>query len=237
MLTPDAPFTALLFDLDGTLIDSIRLILDSFHHTLRAHGIPPQSDAELLVHVGRPLAVHLAHYTRGPGSVSDDGAPVCDVEALVATYRAWNLAQHDQLVRAFDGAVEAVDAIAALGLPLGVVTSKQRAAALRGLEVAGFCRQAGALAPFEVLVGADDVTRHKPDPLPLLVALERLGVPPARAAYVGDSPHDLAAARAAGMTAVAVGWGPFERSALAAVGYDHWLEHPADLVRLAQGAR
>ena len=235
MLTPDAPFDALLFDLDGTLIDSIRLILDSFHHTLRAHGKPPQSDGELLVHIGTPLITHLGHYAAASPSPTDVRSS-SEVQSMVATYRAWNLAHHDRTVRAFAGAVEAVDALAALGLPLGVVTSKQRTSALRGLEVSGYCRRPGTLEPFELLIGADDVERHKPDPMPLLVALQRLGVAPSRAAYVGDSPHDLAAARAAGMCAIAVGWGPFERRVLEAVGYDHWVDRPAELIGLARGA-
>ena len=222
-------FETVLFDLDGTLIDSIRLILDSFHHTLAAHGKAAASDGELLVHVGTPLTRHLAHYAEDPA----------EVEAMIATYRAWNLAHHDGAVRAFPGAVAAVHALANRVAQLGVVTSKQRAAAHRGLAVAGFCADTERLAPFQVLVGADDVALHKPDPTPLLAALERLGASRERAAYVGDSPHDLAAARAAGLTAVAVGWGPFPRAALDQVGYDLWLDTPPALAALgrAQPAR
>ncbi len=223
MQSPTSTFETVLFDLDGTLIDSIRLILDSFHHTLQVHGKAPQSDAEVLVHVGTPLTRHLAHYAAEPG----------ELERMIATYRAWNLAHHDAVITAFPGAVAAVRTLAERVPRLGVVTSKQRAAAHRGLAVAGYCADTEVLAPFQVLIGADDVTEHKPDPTPLLAALTRLGATTANAAYVGDSPHDLAAARAAGLTAVAVGWGPFPRAALDAVGYDLWLETPAELSQLA----
>lgn len=211
---------AVLFDLDGTLIDSIRLILDSYHHTLAAHAKPAQSDAQLLAHVGTPLVTHLGQYA----------ANELELAAMVATYRAWNRAHHDGAVRAFDGAVEAVRALAATGLALAVVTSKQREAAQRGLDLTGFGVPGAEGAPFRFLLGADDVAQHKPDPTPLLVACARLGVTPARAAYVGDSPHDLAAARAAGALAVAAGWGPFPRADLDAVGYDRWVRSPASLV-------
>ncbi|MEZ6017390.1 MAG: HAD-IA family hydrolase [Planctomycetota bacterium] len=222
MTTTLKPIETVLFDLDGTLIDSIRLILDSYHHTLAAHGKPAQSDAELLIHVGTPLARHLAHYS----SVEEE------IRAMVDTYRGWNLAHHDGAIRPFEGAIDAVRALVARGRRLGVVTSKLSSSARRGLVIAGYCAPASGDAPFEVLVGSDDVAVHKPDPAPLLAALQALGVSAERAAYVGDSPYDLMAAQAAGMRAVAAGWGPFAPELLAEVGYDTWLEHPAQLAQL-----
>ncbi|MEP6574638.1 MAG: HAD hydrolase-like protein, partial [Gemmatimonadota bacterium] len=87
-----------LFDLDGTLIDSIRLILDSYHHTLATHGLPPRSEAEVLFGIGIPLRVQLAKYAESEN----------EVDALIATYRTFNLANHDRMVRAYPGVVEMV---------------------------------------------------------------------------------------------------------------------------------
>lgn len=90
-------FRTVLFDLDGTLIDSIRLILDSYHHTLRTHGLPPRSDDDWLRGIGTPLRVQFAPWADGPDRM----------EALIATYREYNLTNHDAMVRAYDG-VEAM---------------------------------------------------------------------------------------------------------------------------------
>ena len=85
----------------------------------------------------------------------------------------------------------------------------------------------------EVVIGADDVERHKPDPTPVLHALERLAVPPERAVYVGDSPHDIHAGRAARVKTAAALWGPFDRADLEPAGPDQWLERPVDMASLA----
>ena len=207
-----------LFDLDGTLIDSFELIRLSFEHTLVAHGHPRPSRADVLAGSGTPLAVQLSRLTSDP----------LEVEAMIQTYRAWNLERHDAMVRAFDGVDAALAALAACGGRLGVVTSKQRASAARGLE------RCGLASRFEVLVGADEVTRGKPAPDPILLALDRLGARAAQAVYVGDAPPDLVAGRAAGTRTAAVLWGPHSREQLAPHRPDAWVEAPSGLVDLAR---
>jgi pyrophosphatase PpaX len=201
---------AVLFDLDGTLLDSMDLIWRSYGHAVRAHGGEPVH-GEWLEGIGRPLRWQFARLTNDAG----------ELEAMIATYRAFNLANHDASVAAFPGAVEAVRALARRGLKLGVVTSKLRHGAQRGLACGGF------EGLFDVVVAADDVTEHKPHPAPVLHALAQLGIEPAHAIMVGDSPHDLASGRAAGTRTAAVAWGPFPEEALRSTRPDVWLASPS----------
>jgi pyrophosphatase PpaX len=205
-----------LFDLDGTLIDSVQLILDSYHHTLAAHGLPPRSDEEWLAGVGTPLTAQFAEWNDDAGTM----------EALIATYRDYNLANHDRMVRSFPGVVEAVRAIRAQGRNTGLVTSKNRRGALRGLRLVGLHDA------MDALVCADDVTNPKPHPEPVERAVSILNADPATTVYVGDSIHDLHSGRGAGVRTAAVLWGPFSRSQLAPADPDFWLERPEDLISL-----
>jgi len=209
--------TTFLFDLDGTLIDSIELILRSYRHTMRLHRGHEPSDDVWMQGLGTPLWVQFRHFTEDPA----------EIEAMVATYRAYNLAHHDELVRPYAGVVEAVLALRDQGKTLGLVTSKMRSGAVRGLRVAGL------EDAFQVIVGADEVTHPKPHPEPVLTALERLDAPATGAVFVGDSRHDVACGRAAGVKTAAVLWGPFNRSHLEDLRPDYWLETPADLTLLA----
>jgi pyrophosphatase PpaX len=205
-----------LFDLDGTLIDSIRLILDSYHHTLAAHGVPPRTDEDWLRGVGTPLSVQFAEWNDDLGML----------EAMVATYRAYNLAHHDRMVTVYPGVVAAVEAIRAAGRRTGLVTSKNRQGALRGLTLVRL------EAMMDVLVCADEVTNPKPHPEPVEKAVALLGADPATTVYVGDSIHDMVSGRAAGVRTAAALWGPFGREHLELAAPDYWLETPADLLRL-----
>lgn len=117
-------------------------------------------------------------------------------------------------------------ALRAAGLRLGVVTSKREGAARRGLARYGFERS------FEVAVFHDDTVLHKPHPEPLLAAAARAGVSPGVSVYVGDSVHDVAAGRAAGMFTVAAAWGPFPRADLEAARPDALAETPADVLAI-----
>jgi len=207
---------ALVFDLDGTLIDSIELILRSYEHTLAHHGLPPMPRDALVASLGTPL---VAQFPRC-------GARPDQVDALVATYRAYNHAHHDALVERYDGVAEALDDLSDRAVPMAVVTSKFAATAWAGLRLVGLAHH------FEHLIGADDVTRHKPDPEPVLAGCARLGVAASACAYVGDSTHDVRAARAAGARAIGVAWGPFAEEDLVAAGAHAILRHPRELAAL-----
>lgn len=209
-----------LFDLDGTIIDSIRLILDSYHHTLATHGLPARSDAEWLAGIGTPLTAQLAEWGPEPERL----------RALIATYREYNLANHDRCVAPYPGVIEAIRAIRGAGRRTGLVTSKNRQGALRGLRL---CDTEPLM---DVLVCADEVDNPKPHPEPVERAVRLLGADPAATVYVGDSVHDMRSGRAAGVLTAAVLWGPFTRADLESTEPDFWLETPRDLSRLVLGA-
>lgn len=216
-----AAIRTVLFDLDGTLIDSVRLILDSYHHTLSAHGLPPRSDEDWLRGVGTPLSVQLAEWRDEPGKL----------DALIATYREYNLKHHDRMVTVYPGVVDAVRRIREAGAATGLVTSKNRLGALRGLTLARL------EAMMDVLVCADEVTNPKPHPEPVEKAVALLGADPAATLYVGDSIHDMHSGRAAGVRTAAVLWGPFGRSHLEGARPDYWVERPEELVELVVGKK
>jgi pyrophosphatase PpaX len=182
--------TTVLFDLDGTLIDSGPIILASMRHaSLTVLGREP--DEELVrAAIGGPGLTAQMH----------DLDPT-RVDELVDAYRAHNEPLHDQL-ESFDGVLELLPRLRAEGRRLGIVTAKRVATVDLALDRFPVLRDV-----MDVVVGAEDTERHKPDPAPLLEALQRLDAAPASAAYVGDSPFDIAAAKAAGVLAVAVGWG------------------------------
>ncbi len=182
-------FGTVLFDLDGTVVDSGAIILASMRHATREVLGRDYSDEELLQAVG------------GPGLEAQMSALAPEhVERLVTVYRAHNEPLHDEL-EACVGMEDVLVRLHSAGRRLGIVTAKRRAT----VELAFDRVPLGHL--FETVVGGDETERHKPDPEPLLLAAERLGADPADTAYVGDSPFDVRAAKAAGMFAVAVTWG------------------------------
>lgn len=209
---------AVLFDLDGTLIDSIELILNSAKHAFRDRDGHVPTDAEWLTGVGIPLATMFRRYAR------DDA----DVDALIASYREYQLAHHDRLVRCYEQVVETVSALREHAHPLAIVTSKTGWLARRGLA------HVGLETHFDVVIGCDACDRHKPDPLPVQLALEQLGYEPQDAVFVGDSVHDMFAGNSAGVTTIAALWGPFTREDLVASEPKHYLQRIADLPRLLE---
>lgn len=208
------PIHTVLFDLDGTLLDSIRLIVDSYHHTLAAHGFPPRTDEEWLAGIGTPLWVQFSDWAHDQDLLT----------AMIATYREYNIANHDRMVRPYPGVVDVVRRLRDDGLRTGLVTSKQRSGAERGLRLLGL------LEAMDVIVAADEVEHPKPHPEPLLKAVARLGVEPAGTIYVGDSTHDMVCGRAAGAVTAAALWGPFDRDHLAPTEPDYWLDDPEELL-------
>ena len=205
---------AVLFDLDGTLIDSVELIVNSALYAFEKCGHPPPAAEDWLADVGLPLRTMFGRF------INDESA----VEQLISGYREYQLANHDRLVRPYDEVTATLTALRDRGHAVAVVTSKSEPLAQRGLK------HVGLDGFFDVIVGLESCKRHKPDPEPVHTALDRLGVQPQDAAFVGDSPHDMAAGRAAGVTTVAALWGPFTRAQLAASEPDYYIERMGDLL-------
>jgi pyrophosphatase PpaX len=207
---------AVLFDLDGTLIDSIGLILGSMRYAFAKCRAPLPTDAQWLAGVGTPLRTMFQRY------FSDDA----EIDRLIAAYREHQFANHDDLVRCYDDVPGVIASLAHVGHPMALVTSKTETLARRGLECVGL------IDYFEVMIGCDSCSRHKPHPEPVLTALDRLGYQPDEAAFVGDSVHDVEAGNAAGVLTIAALWGPFSREQLAVASPDRYLERIVELPQL-----
>lgn len=206
---------AVLFDVDGTLLDTVDFILASVHHAFEGHPRPP-TDEEWIAGVGSPLRVLAARFTSGP----EEAARVTE------RYRAHQREHHDRLTRPFAAAEAVVRALAARGHPIGVVTGKSDDAAARALSLTG-------LAPFVgAIVGATSCAEPKPSPVPVLRALEQLDRTPAEALFLGDSVLDVQAGNAAGVVSVGALWGAASREALAAAGARYLLEDLAEVPAL-----
>jgi pyrophosphatase PpaX len=204
---------AVLFDLDGTLIDSIGLILASMEYAYEGRAHRPSTE-EWVAAIGTPLDGMLRRWAR------DDA----DVAHLRARYREYTLIHHDAMTTAYPGAVETVRELHAAGHPLAIVTSKLEVGARRSLTYLGIEQC------FTAVIGLDSTTRHKPDPEPVRHALVRLGgIAPGRALFVGDSVHDVHSGNAAGVATAAALWGPSTRDELVASNPSHWLRDYADV--------
>jgi pyrophosphatase PpaX len=195
---------AALFDFDGTLVDTTDLIYQSMRHaTGEVLGREISRDV-LMANVGQPLP-------RQMELLSAEHA-----EALLDSYRLHNEENHDALIREFPGVEESRARLKAAGVRVGVVTSKRRFSVDMALK-----KFPGLGDVVDQWVTMEDTTEHKPRPEPLLKGLELLGnVPREQAAYVGDSPFDVTAAKAAGVESVAVSWGAFSEDALRAAEPD-----------------
>ena len=198
-----------LFDLDGTLADTIELILLSYRHTMRTHLGEAPPDERFLATIGIPLPTQLAGFARDAS----------EAERMRATYVAYQSEIHDELVEPFPGAASVLATLRERGTRLAVVTSKRSGVARRTLECCGLWES------IDAVVCADEVERPKPDPEPVHLALERLGLAHEanQSLFIGDSPFDLRAGRAAGTHTAAALWGPFSREALAAEEPDFYL--------------
>jgi pyrophosphatase PpaX len=213
---------AVLFDLDGTLVDTVPFILAGVRHAFAGEPRGP-SDAEWIAGIGTPLRTQLAQFAASPARV----------ELLLQRYRDFWIQHHDAETRLFPGAGDTVRALKAAGHPIGVVTAKLEAGAERTLRHVGLREQV------DVIVAADTVERSKPDPMPVRHALDRVGRAPGEAVMIGDSTHDLAAGRGAGTVTAGVCWGAATREELAPLA-DHLLDEMAEiapLIALLQSAR
>jgi pyrophosphatase PpaX len=224
-------YDPVIFDLDGTVVDTVELIRDSFRHSVRTVLGRDLPDEHILAGVGQPLMTQMCR-------LSEEHA-----QELYDVYREYNHRRHDELIRGYDGMRELLEGLRAAGRRLGIVTSKSRDTT----QMAFAAVRLGEY--FDAVVTASDSDEHKPSPVPLRLCLERLGGARAAAGsgggepddgaaealgpiYVGDSPVDIVAGRAAGMATAAVDWGVFSRDELLAVEPDFYVATPAELLAL-----
>jgi pyrophosphatase PpaX len=208
-----------LFDLDGTLADTVELILKSFRHTMERHLGDVPEESRFLESIGRPLPIQLRDFARTEE----------ERLAMLETYVAYQRTHHDEMVKPFPGALEVVDELRDRGVRVGVVTSKGHRIARRTLEVCDLHQRV------ELVVCGDEVECGKPHPEPVLKALAGLELLDARhrVLFVGDSPHDLRAGREAGTKTAAVGWGPLDHRVLKREAPDFFLQRMEDVLYVA----
>jgi len=206
-------YPTVLFDFDGTLIDSGEIILASFRHATKTVLEQEIPDEVLAAAVG--------------GSNIYDQMRAFDeerAEELVRVYREHNEPLHNDLV-AFEGIERLLERLKAEGRQLGIVTAKRRRTVDLAFSMLPLERY------FDAVVTSDQTEHHKPHPEPVLTALERLGAKPGEAAFVGDSPFDMGAGKAAGVFTIGVSWGkihPVER--LLETGADVVVHSPEELL-------
>ena len=206
-------YETVLFDLDGTLIDSGAAILASFHHATQTVLGRRYEDDVIMASVG-------GHGIRRQMAAFDEDR----VDDLIAAYRAHNTELYRD-IRLFPGIEPVLERLRDSGRRLGVVTVKSRITVDLTFELLPLGKY------FTVVVNGDDVTEHKPHPAGLELALEQLGADAGTAAYVGDSPFDLQAAKAAGMGAIGVTWGGIHgRDRLEPEQPDALIDRPEELL-------
>ena len=186
----DLPVRSVLLDIDGTLLDTRRYILAAFAHAASRHGLTLPSEAVMTGNIGRPLdRIYL-----------ELGARSSAISEIIETHRAFQ-EEHLDMVTAFQGANDALDALRANGLSLAAVTSRSRRTSTASLACAGIAHH------FAVVISAEDASALKPDPAPLRAALAVLGQPPEAAVMVGDTVHDIEAGQALAMRTIGVRYG------------------------------
>ncbi len=221
--------STVLFDLDGTLIDTTELILHCFELSWKKVYGRKLDRQRYLATIGIPLReamrilLNEELQDRGKSEFCSD-TPL--LEALVQEYRACNTIHHDHLAMAFPGISSTVSELKKRGYQIGVVSSKTKELGLRGMNLFGLEDL------IDDAVFLEDSVRHKPHPEPLLLALQRFGISEKQAAYVGDSRHDMQAGKAAGIWTVAALWGPIPRKELEQEKPDQLAATPSQLLEI-----
>lgn len=211
------PITTLLFDFDGTLFDTNELIIQTFQHVLNEH-FPGEYDRDsILPFLGPTLSDTFT-------SIAPDKAA-----QLVQEYQAWNRAHHDELAKEFDGVSETLAELKAQGFKMAIVSTKRTEMVRRGL------RLFDGEQYFEAVIGLDEVTNPKPDPEPILLALQQLDRSPEEALMIGDNFHDILGGRNAGVRTAGVAWAIKGEEYLQTFKPDYMLHHISDLLKIVKG--
>ncbi|MFD2045021.1 pyrophosphatase PpaX [Ornithinibacillus salinisoli] len=208
----------ILFDLDGTLIDTNELIMESFNHTFKQYG-KEFTKQELLAFNGPPLRETFE-------KIDKDQA-----DAMVNTYREHNLFHHDRYVKAFPHVVETIKKLKSQGIRLAIVTTKMDKSVQMGLKINGLDDL------FESIITLDDVTHAKPHPEPVLMAMEKLQADRDSTLMVGDNSHDIESGHHAGVRTAGVAWSHKGKGFLEKYNPTYMLEDIRDLLQLIPTTR
>jgi phosphoglycolate phosphatase len=219
-----------LFDLDGTLLDTVKDIALALNRTLAEFGCHALAENEVRGMIGRGSPILIQRAAAAQGRVLEDSTQAAMLERFF--YRYGELEESNQdTAQPFSGAAPALRDLHEAGLRTAVVTNKQHrfaAALLARLELSGWV---------DIVIGGDTCPRRKPDPQPLLYACEKLEVDPSESLMVGDSVNDVQAARAAGIPVVCVSYGYNEGRDPRTLECDALLESLAELPILLQARR
>lgn len=214
-MTQQKKITTVLFDLDGTIIDTNELIIESFLHALKGYVPEGFNREHIIPSMGQPLAVQMQQFSG-----------LEDVTALTQTYREYNLLRHDEMVTLFSGVAEVVGRLHEAGIRLGIVTTKMRQSTIRALELLGI------YSYMETIVTLDDVEHAKPHPEPVAKAIEALSANPSETIMVGDSSVDMKSAIAAGAIPIGVAWSLKGANHLHEAGAAHVIHEMHELLPL-----
>lgn len=210
------PITTLLFDFDGTLLDTNELIIQTFQSVLGNRYPGKYERTDILPFLGPTLIESF-------GSIDPEKA-----EEMIAEYRAWNIAMHDELASEFDGVSETMRLLKSAGMKMGIVSTKRNDMIGKGLQLLDVD------GVFDVIIGLEDVQNTKPHPEPILLALERLGAKKEEALMIGDNFHDIEGGKNAGVRTAGVAWSEKGEQFLQSFQPDYMLQHISDLLHIIE---
>ncbi len=208
---------AVIYDHDGTLVDSLAVVVTATNTALREHGLPERPATEIIRGMAYPTIPRM-------GLHSQLSEPAILAQLASDFYVAMQRLPH--LVRAYDGVPELIAEIAARRLPQGMVSNNS------GAFIRAAMRHLGLASSFAALLGEEDCPAPKPDHRGALLAAVQCGVAPEACLFIGDSPADCDAAHGAGMRAVGVTWGIHNAAEMSAMGFDVLVDHPRDILQL-----
>lgn len=224
------PLSAVLFDLDGTLLDTAADIALALNRTMLEYGWTALAENDVRRMIGRGSPILIERAAAEHGRTLDEPTQAAMVERFFHHYGDLEKYEEDR-AKPYAGAAEALREVHDAGLRTAVVTNKQHRfadALLKRLGLSGWV---------DVVVGGDSCARRKPDPQPLLFACESLHVPASESLMVGDSANDVQAARAAGIPVVCVSYGYNEGRAPHTLDCDSLLDSLAELPALLEIGR
>ena len=211
------PITTLLFDFDGTLLDTNELIIQSFLSVLGKR------------YPGRFTREDVLHFIGPSLKQTFDNIDENLTAELILEYRAWNIEMHDQMVVEFDGVSETLRLLKARGIKMAIVSTKKHDIIQRGLKLMGI------EDIFEIVIALDDVVNPKPDPEPILLALKRLNATPQEALMIGDNSHDIEGGKNALVRTAGVSWTVKGEAYLETFKPTYMLHHISELLEIVDG--